>query len=117
MRSLDRLKAWIERARDHGFVAIDTETTQLDPMQAELCGFSLARRAERSLLRAAVASPGRRRRGGLFRGDVVADQIPEGDALDALKPLLEDAGVLKIGQNLKFDWQIFAHARHRDRVL
>src|SRR5580700_1706158 len=42
VRSLDRLKAWIERARDQGFVAIDTETTSLDPMQAALCGFSLA---------------------------------------------------------------------------
>ena len=32
----------------------------------------------------------------------------EGAALEALKPLLEDPGVLKIGQDLKFDWQIFA---------
>ena len=30
------------------------------------------------------------------------------DALGALKPLLEDPGVLKVGQNLKFDWLMFA---------
>ena len=42
MRTLDRLKAWIARARDIGFVALDTQTNSLDPMQAELCGFSLA---------------------------------------------------------------------------
>ena len=42
VRSLDRLNAWIERARDIGVVAIDTETNSLDPMQAMLCGFSLA---------------------------------------------------------------------------
>ena len=36
------------------------------------------------------------------------DQIPQRAALAALKPLLEDLSVLKIGQNLKFDWQIFA---------
>ena len=42
VRTLDRLNAWIARARELGRVAIDTETTSLDPMQAELCGFSLA---------------------------------------------------------------------------
>src|SRR5690242_9140262 len=38
VRSIDRLRAFIERARDAGFVAIDVQTTSLDPMQAELCG-------------------------------------------------------------------------------
>src|SRR6516164_7086531 len=42
VRSLDRLAAWIARARELGAVAIDTQTTSLDPMQATLCGFSLA---------------------------------------------------------------------------
>jgi len=42
VRTLDRLAAWIARARDTGHLAIDTETTSLDPMQADLCGFSLA---------------------------------------------------------------------------
>ena len=45
---------------------------------------------------------------GLFAGGRAADQIEEKDALAALKPLLEAAGVLKIGQNVKFDLQIFA---------
>ena len=56
-----RLNEWIARAHELGVVAVDTETTSLDPMQAHLCGFSLARRAERSLLRA--ARPPRRRLG------------------------------------------------------
>ena len=60
VRTLERLKAWIARAHEEGVVAVDTETTSLDPMQADLCGFSLARRAERGLLRA--ARPPRRRR-------------------------------------------------------
>ncbi len=42
VRTLAGSKNWIARARDAGLVAIDTETTSLDPMQAELCGFSLA---------------------------------------------------------------------------
>src|SRR5262249_37191690 len=41
VRSLDRLNAWIERARDTGMVAIDAATESGDPMEAELCGFSL----------------------------------------------------------------------------
>jgi len=108
VRSLDRLKAWIERARDQGFVAIDTETTSLDPMQAALCGFSLALAANEACYVPLSHRQGGDGSGGLFQGEVAPDQIPERVALDALKPLLEDKGVLKIGQNLKFDFQIFA---------
>src|SRR5262249_12679133 len=46
--------------------------------------------------------------GGLFGGEIAPDQISERDALEAMRPLLEDAGVLKIGQDLKFDLQMFA---------
>jgi DNA polymerase-1 len=109
VRTLERLKAWVERARDVGFVAIDTETSSLDPMQAELCGFSLAVAPNE-----ACYVPLSHRHGGeggkdsLFPGEITADQLSEAAALAAMKPLLEDLGVLKIGQNLKFDWQIFA---------
>jgi DNA polymerase I len=108
VRSLDRLKAWIERARDQGFIAIDTETNSLDPMQAMLCGFSLALAPNEACYVPLSHRQGGDGSGGLFQGEVAPDQIPERAALDALKPLLEDKGVLKIGQNLKFDFQIFA---------
>ena len=108
VRSLDRLKPWIERARDQGFVAIDTETTSLDPMQAALCGFSLALASNEACYVPLSHRQGGDGSGGLFKGEVAPDQIPERAALDALKPLLEDNGVLKIGQNLKFDFQILA---------
>jgi DNA polymerase-1 len=108
VRSLDRLKAWIERARDQGLVAIDTETTSLDPMQAALCGFSLALAPNEACYVPVSHRQGGDGSGGLFQGEVAPDQIPERAALDALKPLLEDKGVLKVGQNLKFDLQIFA---------
>jgi DNA polymerase I len=109
VRSLDRLKAWTGRARDLGFVAIDTETNSLDPMQAELCGFSLALTPnEACYVPLSHRQGGDGSTGGLFQGEVAPDQIAERGALDAIKPLLEDPGVLKIGQNLKFDWQIFA---------
>jgi len=108
VRSLERLNAWIARAQAIGFVAIDTETTSLDPMQAELCGFSLAVAPNEACYVPLRHRQGGDGNGGLFAGEVAPDQIAERAALAALKPLLEDLSVLKIGQNLKFDWQIFA---------
>ena len=107
VRDLARLKAWVVRAIEIGTVAIDTETNSLDPMQATLCGFSLAVAPNEACY---VPLAHRKDGGGdgLFDAGLEDHQIPEQDALDAIKPLLEDPGVLKIGQNLKFDWQIFA---------
>jgi DNA polymerase-1 len=109
VRGLDRLNAWIERARDLGVVAVDVSAAGSDPMQAELCGLALAVAPNE-----ACYAPLGHRRGGegggasLFRGDIAPEQIPEGAALDALRPLLADRGVLKIGHDLKFAWQILA---------
>jgi DNA polymerase I len=109
VRGLERLAAWIERARDVGLVALDVETDSLDPMQAQLCGFSLAVASnEACYVPLAHRQGGDGGKGGLFQGEIAADQIAEADALAAIKPLLEDRGVLKIGQNFKFDWQVFA---------
>ncbi|MGE0678684.1 DNA polymerase I [Pseudolabrys sp.] len=107
----ERLAHWIARAREEGVVAVDTETTSLDPMQAELCGFSLAVTPNE----ACYVPVGHREGGAAAGGDLFAPQaklcegqIPEAEALKALKGLLEDPGVLKIAQNLKYDWLIFA---------
>jgi DNA polymerase I len=107
VRTLSRLKEWIAEASDGGLLAIDTETTSLDPMQADLVGFSIATAPGRAcyvpLLHKSAGS------GDLFGGaDILPDQIPVREALAVLKPLLEDASVLKIGQNLKYDWVMFA---------
>ncbi len=101
----DRLAAWIARATELGTVCVDTETTSLDPMQAKLCGVSLA-------VAPGVACYipcGHRAGDGLdFGGDGGIVQLAEKDALAALKPLLEDPSILKIAQNMKYDWVIFA---------
>jgi DNA polymerase-1 len=108
VRTLAELNAWIARARDLGVVAIDTETSSLDPMQASLCGFSLALSPDEACyVPLAHRQNGHSGADGLFAGDLAADQIPESAALAAIKPLLEDAGILKVGQNLKFDWLVF----------
>ena len=106
VRSVDKLAAWITRARDIGVVALEIASDGFDPMQAELCGIAMAVAPNE-----ACYVPLSHRQGGegagLFRGDMVPDQIAERAALDALKPLLADPGVIKIGHDLKFAWQVF----------
>src|SRR6476660_8455409 len=107
VRSLERLNAWIARAREIGVVALETRTNSLDPMQAKLCGLAVAAN-EACYIPLAHRTGGDGGTGGLFAGPIAPDQIEESIALAALKPLLEDPGVLKIGNDLKYDLQIFA---------
>lgn len=100
VNTLDRLNAWIAEAIERGQVAFDTETTSLDAMVAELVGFSLALEPGR-----ACYVPLAHRSGDMLDLDGVsgAASIPFDAALAAIKQLLEDDSVLKIGQNLKYD--------------
>ncbi len=107
VRALARLKGWIARAFDLGVVAVDTETTSLDAMQAGLCGFSLAV-APNEACYVPLAHKKDGGGDGLFDAGLALDQIKEEDALKVLKPLLEDKSILKVGQNLKYDWLVFA---------
>ncbi|MFI5013573.1 MAG: DNA polymerase I [Hyphomicrobiales bacterium] len=105
--TLERLDAWIADATEAGFVAVDTETSSLDAMQAELIGVSLAvAPGKAAYIPLGHRAPGGN--GGLFDTGLVSGQLPVREALARLKPLLEDASVLKIGQNLKYDWLVLA---------
>ncbi len=99
--TIDRLAHWLDRCREAGRFAFDTETTSLDAMQADIVGFSLAvSPGEACYVPIGHAEAG----GDLFGGGgLLAGQITRQAALAALKPLLEDASLLKIGQNLKYD--------------
>ena len=99
--TLDRLAHWLDRCREAGRFAFDTETTSLDAMQADIVGFSLAIAPGE----ACYVPIGHSEAGGdLFGGGgLLPGQISRQAALAALKPLLEDASLLKIGQNLKYD--------------
>ena len=108
VRDLDRLGGWIARAVDLGRIAIDTETTGLDPMQAALCGISLAVAPNEACYVPLAHRQGGEAGGGLFAGPLASDQLGERVVLAAMKPLLEHRGVLKVGHNLKFDVQILA---------
>jgi DNA polymerase-1 len=107
VRTLADLDAWIARVHDVGHVAIDAKATSIDPMQAEMCGVALALGPND----ACYIPLGHKQSGdgaGLFAAGLAPDQIKASDALDALKPLLESAGLLKIGFNIKFNAVMFA---------
>ncbi len=103
------LARWIAEATRAGAVAVDTETTSLDSMRAELVGVSLSVEPGRACyVPLAHVAPGGGT-GDLIDGPEDAPrQIPLTDALAALKPLLEDPGVLKIGHNIKYDMEVLA---------
>ena len=101
--SLSALKTWADAARGQGFVALDTETDSLDSMQANLVGVSLALAPGKACY---IPLQHKATGGGLFGGDLVEGQIPLQEAIAVLKPVLEDASVLKVGQNLKYDMEV-----------
>ena len=106
VRDADALNRWIATIRERGHVAVDTETTSLDEMRAELVGISLCVEAGR----ACYIPLGHKQGGGDLFGstDLSPGQMPLDQALALLKPVLEDPSILKIGQNMKYDAKIFA---------
>jgi DNA polymerase-1 len=105
VRDANRLAEWMAMAVESGVVAFDTETTSLDPMQAGLVGFSLAVAPGKACY---VPLAHKQGQGDLLGGGLLPGQIAEPQALAILKPVLEDPAILKIGQNLKFDWLMLA---------
>ncbi len=101
VQTRERLEAWIARAFAARKVAIDTETTSLDAMRAELVGISLAL-GPNDACYIPLAHGGT---------DMFAERPPQVDkaeALALLRPLLESDAVLKIGQNAKYDLNLLA---------
>ncbi|MFO1204140.1 MAG: 5'-3' exonuclease H3TH domain-containing protein, partial [Tabrizicola sp.] len=106
VRTRSDLDRWIARITEIGHVAVDTETTSLDEMQADLVGISLSVDAGKACYIPVGHTTGG---GDLFGATALApDQLPLNEVLAVLKPLLEDPAILKIGQNMKYDWKIFA---------
>ena len=89
---IDELDDWIKEAEEVGELAIDTETTSVDPHQASLVGISLSSKVGK----ACYIPVGHKSKKNLDKKSV----------LSKLKPLLEDPSIKKIGQNIKFDFII-----------
>ncbi|MCK8046345.1 DNA polymerase I [Shewanella sp. 1CM18E] len=97
--TLEQLDAWIAKLEKAELIAIDTETTSLNYMEAELVGISFAVEAGKAaylpLAHDYVDAP---------------EQLDKALVFEKLQPLLEDESIKKVGQNLKYDISIFANA-------
>lgn len=94
----ERLDAWLERLQVADLVALDTETTSLDEMVAEIVGISFS------------VTPGEAAYVPLrHTGPDAPDQLPFDEALAKLKPWLEDPTKPKLGQHVKYDRHVFAN--------
>ena len=93
---LKEIDNWIEEAEEKGEVAVDTETSSLDPHQADLIGLSLSSKIGKACY--------------IPIGHDPKKSLDKGLVLKKLKPLLEDPSIKKIGQNIKFDFIVlFKH--------
>ena len=112
--SMERLTHWIDRAFAARVVAIDTETSSLDAMRAELAGISLALGPnDACYIPLTHEHEPAANAGGLDFGEQAEareplTQIDKPTALARLKALLENPAVLKVGQNIKYDIAVMA---------
>nr|WP_323780395.1 DNA polymerase I [Amylibacter sp.] len=104
VRDMAALQVWIDRIKDRGWVAVDTETTGLNEMVVDLVGICLCVDAGEACYIPLTHKDGE---GDLFGGAALAEgQMDAAEVLAALKPVLEDPAILKIGQNMKYDLKI-----------
>lgn len=114
VQTAEALQSWIDEANKEGMVAVDTETTGLNALRAQIVGISLSVHPGRACY-IPLAHTSAQEQGSLDLLDAVdpvtasedIKQIKLSTAVELLKPLLEDPGVLKIGQNIKYDMHIF----------
>ncbi|MEL6961174.1 MAG: DNA polymerase I [Pseudomonadota bacterium] len=96
------LDAWLARAKDKGILAIDTETTSLDVMAAELVGVCLAiEEGEGAYIPIGHKDD---------FGQAIGGQLDRDMVIERLRPILVDPSILKVGHHLKYDLGILARA-------
>jgi DNA polymerase-1 len=100
VRDFAVLDAWLDRATARGILALDCTTTSQNVARAELVGLSLATgEGEACYVPLAHRDD---------FGTLAAGQLPRGEVLERLRPMLEDLAVLKVGHNLKYDLSVLA---------
>ncbi|NQV55794.1 MAG: DNA polymerase I [Rhodospirillales bacterium] len=112
VQDVSRLQAWVDEGMEAGILAVDTETTSLDSMTAELVGVSLSITPGRACY-IPVAHKQPEAQATLDLDDTPSNQngesvvqVPRERAVEILKPLLESPGVLKVGHNIKYDMEV-----------
>lgn len=101
IKTLKELNAFIARIHDAGQVAIEIKANSINPMQADLCGIALAL-APNEACYVPLAHKQSGGGAGLFDAGLAPDQVKHDDAIEALRPVLESPGILKIGFDVKF---------------
>jgi len=86
---------WLNEAEESGEIAVDTETSSLDPHQAKLVGISFSTKIGKACY--------------IPIGHAEGKNLEEKKVINKIKPVLEDKSIKKIGQNIKFDYIIFYH--------
>ena len=95
INNLEEIKPWLIESEEKGELSIDTETSSLDPHQANLVGISLSTEIGKACY--------------IPIGHKKGKNLNENNVLKLIKPFLEDKSIKKIGQNIKFDFIIFYH--------
>ncbi len=94
----DTFNHWLDRIRSSALTALDTETTSLDQMQAQIVGISLSLQpGEAAYIPLGHAGPD------------APEQLPLGEVLERLRPWLEDPKAHKLGQHVKYDRHVLAN--------
>jgi len=101
----EALDRWLAMIYATGFVAVDTETTGLDNQTADLVGICFATEPGRACYIPLGHMDGA---GDLLGGGLAEGQLPIRDVLAAVKPMLEDRSILKIGHHIKYDLGLLA---------
>jgi DNA polymerase-1 len=101
IKNLAELTAFVARVHDVGHVAIEIRANSIDPMQADPCGVALAL-APNDACYVPLAHKQSGGGAGLFDAGLAPDQVKHADAIEALRPVLESAGILKVGFDVKF---------------
>lgn len=96
--SEDAFNQWLDKIQNAKLFAIDTETTSLNSMQAEVVGICLAVAAENGNQACYIPLS--------HDYEGAPQQLNRAEVLAKLKPILENPNVLKCGQNLKYDWHV-----------
>ena len=91
----DGIDKWLKEAEENGEIAIDTETSSLNPHLADLVGISLSTKVGSACY--------------IPIGHKSCKSLSEEKILKKLKPILEDKSIKKIGKNIKFDFIILKH--------
>ncbi|WP_109121605.1 DNA polymerase I, partial [Azospirillum sp. TSO22-1] len=108
VQDLESLAVWIDRAREGGVIAVDTETDGLTPATANLVGISLSTAPGLACYIPVGHRSADSAAGELALGGDGPKQLKPEHAIAALKDVLEDPAILKVGHNFKFDHQLFA---------